>query len=74
MVLGNIMGIKEEDGDSVLFMVGEEEVVKGNKFSMYMQKCEGVSNFSQLKLFWEQREFFLVFVVCEDFLRVIREN
>ncbi|UNI14744.1 RNA helicase [Purpureocillium takamizusanense] len=77
--LGNIMGAKEEDGDSALPMAGEEEVQanrekKGNKFSEHMKKGEGASDFSQSKSLREQREFLPAFAVREELLRVVREN
>ncbi|CAG9938148.1 unnamed protein product [Clonostachys rosea f. rosea IK726] len=77
-VLGNILGAKEEDGDSALPIAGEEDRVKedrkGNKFSEHMKKGEGASNFSQSKTLREQREYLPAFAVREDLLRVIREN
>ncbi|KAK7226292.1 hypothetical protein V2G26_014295 [Clonostachys chloroleuca] len=77
-VLGNILGAKEEDGDSALPIAGEEDTVKedrkGNKFSEHMKKGEGASNFSQSKTLREQREYLPAFAVREDLLRVIREN
>ena len=85
--LGNIMGAKEEDGDSALPMAGEEETAskgagaaeggeerKGNKFSEHMKKSKGASNFSQSKTLREQREYLPAFAVREELLRVIREN
>ena len=76
--LGNIMGTKEEDGDSALPMAGEDEASKGpgkgNKFSQHMQKRDGASSFSQYKSLREQREYLPAFAVREDLLRVIREN
>ncbi|KAG9257963.1 P-loop containing nucleoside triphosphate hydrolase protein [Emericellopsis atlantica] len=78
--LGNIMGAKEEDGDSALPVAGEDDADKaggerkGNKFSTHMKKGEGSSNFSQTKSLREQREFLPAFAVREDLLRVIREN
>lgn len=76
--LGNIMGAKEEDGDSALPMAGEEDAAqgarKGNKFSEHMKKSNGASSFSQSKTLREQREYLPAFAVREDLLRVIREN
>jgi pre-mRNA-splicing factor ATP-dependent RNA helicase DHX38/PRP16 len=85
--LGNIMGAKEEDGDSALPVAGEEENAskgpgaaegaeerKGNKFSEHMKKSKGASNFSQSKTLREQREYLPAFAVREELLRVIREN
>lgn len=76
--LGNIMGAKEEDADSALPVVGEEEARngerKGNKFSEHMKRGEGASDFSQSKSLREQREFLPAFAVREELLRIIREN
>ena len=76
--LGNIMGAKEEDGDSALPVAIEEDSQntekKGNKFSEHMNKGNGSSDFSRSKSLREQREFLPAFAVREDLLRVIREN
>jgi pre-mRNA-splicing factor ATP-dependent RNA helicase DHX38/PRP16 len=75
--LGNIMGVKEEDTDSAVPVVKEEEMAKPqntNKFSEHLKKNEGASNFSQSKTLREQREFLPAFAVREDLLRVIRDN
>lgn len=76
--LGNIMGAKEEDGDSALPSAGDADAEKGerkgNKFAEHMKKGMGSSNFSQTKSLREQREFLPAFAVREDLLRVIREN
>src|SRR5271155_3333198 len=40
--LGNLMGVKEDEGDSAAAAPGEEEAMKsGNKFSEHMKKNEG---------------------------------
>ncbi|KAK7969646.1 hypothetical protein PG996_001913 [Apiospora saccharicola] len=73
--LGNIMGVKEEEGDSALPIAAEEEAKPaGNKFSEHLKKNEGASDFSQSKTLREQREFLPAFAVREDLLRVIRDN
>ncbi|KAI1488512.1 P-loop containing nucleoside triphosphate hydrolase protein [Biscogniauxia mediterranea] len=74
--LGNIMGVKEDEGDSALPIATEDDVAKpgGNKFSEHMKKNDGASNFSQSKTLREQREFLPAFAVREDLLRVIRDN
>ncbi|KAF4124040.1 pre-mRNA-splicing factor ATP-dependent RNA helicase DHX38/PRP16 [Geosmithia morbida] len=77
--LGNIMGAKEDDGDSALPVAGEEdgkdrEGRKVNKFNANKEKAKGASNFSQSKSLREQREYLPAFAVREDLLRVIREN
>ncbi len=73
--LGNLMGVKGDEGDSAAAAPGEEEAMKsGNKFSEHMKKNEGASNFSQSKTLREQREYLPAFAVREDLLRVIRDN
>ncbi|KAH9221506.1 hypothetical protein DL95DRAFT_381778, partial [Leptodontidium sp. 2 PMI_412] len=72
--LGNLMGVKEEEGDSAAPVPGEEENQGNSKFSQHMKKNEGASNFSQSKSLKEQREYLPAFAVREDLLRVIRDN
>ncbi|KAG7114048.1 Pre-mRNA-splicing factor ATP-dependent RNA helicase prp16 like protein [Verticillium longisporum] len=79
--LGNLMGVKEEDGDSAMAIAGEEDAVKkpdgetSNKFSDHMKKkAEGGSDFSRTKTLQEQRQYLPAFAVREDLMRVIREN
>ncbi|RYP92486.1 hypothetical protein DL770_001352 [Monosporascus sp. CRB-9-2] len=74
--LGNLMGVKEDEGDSALPIATEEDGPKGggNKFSEHMKKNDGASSFSQSKTLREQREFLPAFAVREDLLRVIRDN
>ncbi|KAI0147866.1 P-loop containing nucleoside triphosphate hydrolase protein [Hypoxylon sp. NC0597] len=74
--LGNLMGVKEDEGDSALPIATEEDSTKsgGNKFSEHMKKNDGASAFSQSKTLREQREFLPAFAVREDLLRVIRDN
>lgn len=74
--LGNVMGVKEDEGDSALPIATEEDEPKGgaNKFSEHMKKNDGASSFSQSKTLKEQREFLPAFAVREDLLRVIRDN
>ncbi|KAL7927907.1 pre-mRNA splicing factor ATP-dependent RNA helicase prp16 [Trichoderma austrokoningii] len=76
--LGNLMGAKEEDGDSALPIAAEEDMEKaerkGNKFSEHIKNAEGASDFSKSKTLREQREFLPAFAVREELLRVIREN
>lgn len=72
--LGNLIGIKEDEGDSAAPVPGEEELKGNSKFSQHMKKNEGASNFSQNKSLKEQREFLPAFAVREDLLRVIRDN
>lgn len=72
--LGNLMGVKEDEGDSAAPMPGEDENQGNSKFSQHMKKNEGASNFSQSKSLKEQREYLPAFAVREDLLRVIRDN
>ncbi|KAI1096077.1 P-loop containing nucleoside triphosphate hydrolase protein [Rostrohypoxylon terebratum] len=74
--LGNLMGVKEDEGDSALPIATEEDAPKSgaNKFSDHMKKNDGASEFSQSKTLREQREFLPAFAVREDLLRVIRDN
>ena len=76
--LGNIMGVKEDEGDSAAPVPGEEEQKsKGGKFADHMGKQEkqgGQSDFSRSMTLREQREFLPAFAVREDLLRVIRDN
>ncbi|KAG7141997.1 Pre-mRNA-splicing factor ATP-dependent RNA helicase prp16 like protein [Verticillium longisporum] len=76
--LGNLMGVKEEDGDSAMAIAGEEDAPDGetsNKFSDHMKKkAEGGSDFSRTKTLQEQRQYLPAFAVREDLMRVIREN
>ncbi|KAI1338558.1 P-loop containing nucleoside triphosphate hydrolase protein [Xylariaceae sp. FL0016] len=74
--LGNLMGVKEDEGDSALPIAAEDDTAKTgeNKFSEHLKKSDGASNFSQSKTLKEQREFLPAFAVREDLLRVIRDN
>ncbi|RDA94201.1 hypothetical protein CP533_6539 [Ophiocordyceps camponoti-saundersi (nom. inval.)] len=76
--LGNIMGAKDEDGDSALPVAGEEDRPRGErkskKFSEHLKGSEGASDFSKTHSLREQREYLPAFAVREDLLRVIREN
>ena len=72
--LGNIMGVKEDEGDSAAPAPGEEEQKGSNKFADHMKKSEGQSDFSKSKSLREQREYLPAFAVREDLLRVIRDN
>ena len=74
--LGNVIGVKEDEGDSALPIAAEEDGPKtgANKFSEHMKKNDGASNFSQSKSLREQREFLPAFAVREDLMRVIRDN
>jgi pre-mRNA-splicing factor ATP-dependent RNA helicase DHX38/PRP16 len=75
--LGNIMGVKEDDGDSAAPVPDEESSggnSGGNKFAKHMKSNEGQSNFSKSKSLREQRQYLPAFAVREDLLRVIRDN
>ncbi|KAJ0311967.1 hypothetical protein COL5a_005428 [Colletotrichum fioriniae] len=83
--LGNLMGVKEDDGDSALPVASENDAKKGgekeetnensNKFSDHMKKDDGgSSDFSRSKTLREQRQYLPAFAVREDLMRVIREN
>jgi pre-mRNA-splicing factor ATP-dependent RNA helicase DHX38/PRP16 len=74
--LGNIMGVKEDEGDSAAPLPGttEETGKDDSKFSSHLKKSEGSSDFSRSKTLKEQREFLPAFAVREELLRVIRDN
>lgn len=72
--LGNIMGVKEDDGDSAAPAPGEDEKKGGSKFAEHLKSNQGQSAFSQSKSLREQRQFLPAFAVREDLLRVIRDN
>ncbi|KAL9607828.1 MAG: hypothetical protein Q9167_007291 [Letrouitia subvulpina] len=73
--LGNLMGVREDEGDSAAPAPGEEEVKSGtSKFAQHMKKQEGQSAFSKSKTLQEQREYLPAFAVREELLRVIRDN
>ncbi|KAK6332833.1 DEAH-box RNA helicase prp16 [Orbilia brochopaga] len=83
--LGNVLGIKDEEGDSALG-AGEPTKQKGkegpddgdvrveNKFADHLKKSEGASEFSRSRTLKEQREYLPAFAVREELLRVIRDN
>lgn len=73
--LGNLMGIREDEGDSAVAAPIDDVYKGGNKFARYLKKEEsGASAFSKSKTIREQREFLPAFAVREDLLRVIRDN
>ena len=72
--LGNLMGIKEDEGDSAAPAPGEDEQKGGSKFAEHLKKNDGQSEFSKSKTLREQREYLPAFAVREDLLRVIRDN
>lgn len=72
--LGNLMGVKEDEGDSAAPAPGEEERKGGSKFAEHLKRSEGQSAFSRSKTLREQREYLPAFAVREELLRVIRDN
>ena len=76
--LGNLMGIKEDEGDSAVAVPGEEEGgeshQKGSKFAEHLKKSTGASDFSKRKTLREQREYLPAFAVREELMHVIRDN
>ena len=72
--LGNVIGIKDDEGDSAVAVPGEEESKGGNKFAQHMKSNEGQSAFSRSKTLKEQREYLPAFAVREELLHVIRDN
>jgi pre-mRNA-splicing factor ATP-dependent RNA helicase DHX38/PRP16 len=72
--LGNLMGIREDEGDSAAAAPGEEDHKGGSKFAEHLKKNEGQSAFSRSKTLREQREYLPAFAVREELLRVIRDN
>ncbi|KAL9636505.1 MAG: hypothetical protein Q9204_002232 [Flavoplaca sp. TL-2023a] len=72
--LGNIMGVKEDEGDSAAPAPGEQDLKSGSKFAEHLKKQDGQSTFSKSKTLQEQREYLPAFAVREELLRVIRDN
>ncbi|KAI9770174.1 MAG: DEAH-box RNA helicase prp16 [Candelina submexicana] len=72
--LGNLMGVKEDEGDSAAPAPGEDDIKGGSKFAEHLKKNEGQSIFSKSKTLREQREYLPAFAVREELLRVIRDN
>ncbi len=72
--LGNVMGVKEDEGDSAAPVAADEEHKGGSKFADHLKKNEGQSAFSKSKTLREQREYLPAFAVREELLRVIRDN
>lgn len=72
--LGNIMGVKEDEGDSAAALPGEDGKKSDTKFAQHMKKNDGSSDFSRSKTLKEQREFLPAFAVREELMRVIRDN
>lgn len=70
--LGNIMGIKEDEGDSAAAVPGEH--TGKSKFATHLKKNAGTSAFSRSKTLKEQREYLPAFAVREELMRVIRDN
>jgi pre-mRNA-splicing factor ATP-dependent RNA helicase DHX38/PRP16 len=72
--LGNLMGVKEDEGDSAAPLPGDEEKKGGSKFAEHLKQSEGQSSFSRSKTLREQRQYLPAFAVREELLRVIRDN
>ncbi|KIY03601.1 uncharacterized protein Z520_00292 [Fonsecaea multimorphosa CBS 102226] len=70
--LGNIMGVREDEGDSAAAAPGEDS--GKSKFSTHLKKSTGSSAFSKSKTLKEQREYLPAFAVREELMRVIRDN
>ena len=70
--LGNIMGLKDDEGDSALG--GDDGKKNSNKFADHFKKNDGSSDFSRTKTLKEQREYLPAFAVREELMRVIRDN
>jgi len=70
--LGNIMGVKDDEGDSAA-AVPDEQSGK-SKFATHLKKNAGTSAFSKSKTLKEQREYLPAFAVREELMRVIRDN
>jgi pre-mRNA-splicing factor ATP-dependent RNA helicase DHX38/PRP16 len=72
--LGNVMGVKEDDGDSAAAVPGEENQKSGSGFAQHLKKNDGSSDFSRSKTLQEQRQYLPAFAVREELMRVIRDN
>ncbi len=72
--LGNLMGVKDDEGDSAAAVPGEEEHKGGSRFADHLKRSEGQSVFGKSKTLREQREYLPAFAVREELLRVIRDN
>lgn len=72
--LGNLMGVKEDEGDSAAAAPGEESQKGSSKFAEHLKKNAGASDFSKSKTLREQREYLPAFAVREELMRVIRDN
>ena len=70
--LGNLLGVKEDDGDSAAAVPGED--TGKSKFASHLKKNTGGSAFSKSKTLKEQREYLPAFAVREELMRVIRDN
>ncbi|MCJ1382823.1 DEAH-box RNA helicase prp16 [Xylographa soralifera] len=72
--LGNLMGVKGDEGDSAAPAPGEEDYKGGSGFARHLKQNQGQSDFSKSKTLKEQREYLPAFAVREELLRVIRDN
>jgi pre-mRNA-splicing factor ATP-dependent RNA helicase DHX38/PRP16 len=72
--LGNVIGVKEDEGDSAAALLGEESHKGGSGFAQHLKKNDGISDFSRSKTLQEQRQYLPAFAVREELMRVIRDN
>jgi len=72
--LGNLLGMREDEGDSAAPVPEEAERKGGSKFAEHLKSSDGQSAFSRSKTLQEQRQYLPAFAVREDLLRVIRDN
>ncbi|KAH9917373.1 P-loop containing nucleoside triphosphate hydrolase protein [Epithele typhae] len=78
--LGNIMGVKDEEGDAeaegeAKAKQEKEEDYKGDsKFASHLKTTTGVSAFARTRTLKEQREYLPAFACREELMKVIREN
>ena len=73
--LGNLMGVKGDEGDSAAPVAADDDHPRGSRFADHLKKkSEGASAFSKSKTLREQREYLPAFAVREELVRVIRDN
>lgn len=72
--IGNVMGIRDDEGDSAAPVPEGSEKKGGSKFATHLKASDGQSTFSRSKTLQEQRQYLPAFAVREDLLRVIRDS
>ncbi|KII89661.1 hypothetical protein PLICRDRAFT_108011, partial [Plicaturopsis crispa FD-325 SS-3] len=81
--LGNIMGVKDEEGEAEAEAEarankeegGGEENYKGDsKFATHLKTSAGQSSFARNRTLKEQREYLPAFACREDLMRILRDN